>query len=85
MGGEEGVSGSQAGGTAPASGDRKMTYHVSPKEQGGWDVVREGAQRAILTGGTKRDVVKQARELAREKQAHLVIHKADGAVQDEVR
>ena len=47
-------------------------------------MVRQGAQRAAVTGDLKRDVVKQARELARGKEADLVIHRADGAVQDEI-
>lgn len=58
-------------------------YHVT-KTDDGWQVKKEGGQRASLTGETKVEVVKQAVELAKKQDAaSVVIHKQDGKIQEE--
>ncbi len=59
------------------------TYHVLPRKTG-WAVQREGARRASSVHGTKQEAVRQARSYAASrKPSRLVIHKKDGAVQEE--
>ncbi len=59
------------------------TYHVLPRKTG-WAVQREGARRASSVHGTKEEAVRQARSYAANRQpSRLVIHKKNGAVQEE--
>ena len=59
------------------------TYHVLPRKTG-WAVQREGARRASSVHGTKEEAVRQARSYAANCQpSRLVIHKKNGAVQEE--
>ena len=51
--------------------------------RGGWRAEREGSNRAVARGDDKRPVVTRARELARSKGGRLVIHKANGRIQEQ--
>jgi uncharacterized protein YdaT len=63
--------------------DRK-TYHVTPNQEGGWNVKGEGASRASSTHETKADAVDRARELAKSQSlGQVVVHKQDGTIQTE--
>ncbi len=59
------------------------TYHVAPNPEGGWKVEAEEAGRASSTHRTKAEAVRAGRELAgRRAPARLVVHRADGTIQE---
>jgi uncharacterized protein YdaT len=61
----------------------KRDYHVVPNSgRGGWDVKREGADRASEHFDRKSDAMERGRELAREHKTELVEHGRDGRIQD---
>ncbi len=60
----------------------QTTYHVVPHE-GGWAVMKEGAERAAGVHGTKKEAVERGRRLAHDHEpSTLVLFKQDGAVQE---
>ncbi len=62
---------------------KQTTYHVVPRKQG-WAVKREDARRASSIHGTKEEAVRQAHSYAvNRRPSRLVIHKKNGAVQEE--
>lgn len=60
----------------------KQDYHVVPNASGGWDVKREGAERASGHFERKSDAMERGRELARDRKTELVEHGKDGRIQD---
>lgn len=61
----------------------KKDYHVVPnKDRGGWDVKREGADRASSHHERKSDAMERGRELARDRRTELVEHGRNGRIQD---
>lgn len=54
--------------------------HVVHNPTGGWDVKREGAERASAHAETKQDAVDRGREIARNAGAELVVHNQDGKI-----
>lgn len=62
--------------------DPDIEWHVLPADDG-WDVRREGTDKAHRHCNTKRDALAIAREVARNQHGRLVIHRADGEVQNE--
>lgn len=62
---------------------KKPDYHVVPNSgRGGWDVVREGADRASAHLDRKAEAMERGRELARTARVELVEHGKDGKIQD---
>ncbi len=60
----------------------KNEHHVVPNSsRGGWDVKRNGAERASAHTERKEDAVKIGRELSRNAGSELVIHGKDGRIQ----
>lgn len=57
------------------------TWHVTPVENGGWRVVRVGADRASSRHETKDEAVDRGREIARRQSGHLVLHYKNGRIQ----
>lgn len=57
-------------------------HHVVPNENGGWDVRRNGADRASLHTETKAEAVERGRELSKNQHTELIIHKANGQIQN---
>jgi len=57
------------------------THHVVPNPDGGWDVKRGGAQKASHHTDTKAEAERIAREISRNQETELVIHKKDGTIQ----
>lgn len=55
--------------------------HVVP-HRGGWAVKGAGNQRASSVHRTQRQAIDVAREIARNKQSELVIHRKDGRIRD---
>jgi uncharacterized protein YdaT len=61
----------------------KRDYHVVPnKDRGGWDVKREGAERASGHFDRKSEAMDRGRDLARDQRAELVEHGRNGRIQD---
>lgn len=55
--------------------------HVVP-HQDGWAVKGAGNQRATSVHGTQQQAIDAAREIARNQQSELVIHRQDGRIRD---
>lgn len=78
-----------SGGTAAAAAsgngsDERKTYHVAAHDEG-WKVEAEGASRATSVHDTKSEAVSAAKELAQnQRPSAVVIHRKDGAIQDQV-
>ncbi len=56
------------------------THHVVPNPGGGWDVKRDGAERASGHFDTKREAVDQGRQVSRNQGTELRIHNQDGRI-----
>jgi hypothetical protein len=57
------------------------THHVVPNPDGGWDVKRGGGERASRHLDTKREAVDVARDISRNQETELVIHRKNGTIQ----
>lgn len=56
-------------------------YHVTPKGNG-WQVKRAGSDRASSLHDTQSDAIDRGRDLARQSQGELRIHRPDGTIRD---
>ncbi|HMB54144.1 MAG TPA: DUF2188 domain-containing protein [Thermoanaerobaculia bacterium] len=64
-----------------ASGDKRVVYHLMPHEKG-WQVRKEGKDRAEKTFEKKQPARDYARDLADSNHpSQLVIHRTDGTIQ----
>ena len=59
----------------------RKTHHVVPNHEGGWDVKKGGGERSIKHFDKKDDAVDKARDISRNQNSELVIHKKDGTIQ----
>ena len=57
-------------------------YHVVPANPGGWNVKREGADRASSHHGTQSDAINAGKRLAQITGGELRIHGRDGQIRD---
>lgn len=55
--------------------------HVVP-HQNGWAVKGEGNQRSTSVHNTQQQAIDAARQIARNQQSELVIHRPDGRIRD---
>ncbi|MFM5648703.1 DUF2188 domain-containing protein [Aeromonas veronii] len=55
--------------------------HVVPHENG-WAVKGEGNQKATSVHNTQQQAIDAARDIARNQQSELVIHRLDGRIRD---
>lgn len=55
-------------------------HHVVPNPDGGWDVKRNGAQRASLHTDTKQDAIDQGRKISQNQGTEFVVHNKDGKI-----
>lgn len=61
----------------------KKDHHVVPNsDRGGWDVKREGAERASGHFDKKADAMGRGRDMARGNHTELVEHGRNGRIQD---
>ncbi len=58
-----------------------LDSHRVTKHKDGWQVKRDGAQRASNICGTKKEAVSVAREISRNQGTELQIHKENGQIQ----
>lgn len=57
--------------------------HVVPDPEGGWDVVKPGADRASAHADTQADAIDRAREIVGNTGGgEVVIHRPDGSIRD---
>lgn len=61
---------------------KNRNYSVGPHRDGGWQVKRDGAERASSTHDKKADAIERGRELARKAEGELRIKGKDGKIQD---
>lgn len=52
-------------------------YNVYKGDDGKWRGKRQGGERASVTGDTQQEVFDRTRELAKEKQSEVSIHRGD--------
>jgi len=58
----------------------RKEHHVLPNPSGGWDVKRNGADRASAHTDTKREAIDRGREISENQRSELVIHNKDGKI-----
>lgn len=61
---------------------KKKDVHVVPNSNGGWDVKREGANRASNHYDKKAEAEKRGRELAKGDGVEYIPHGKDGKIQN---
>jgi hypothetical protein len=62
---------------------KRTTYHVTKTDEG-WQGKKPGADRASVTGPTKKQVVEKTIEIAKKQpESSVVIHRKDNIIQEE--
>lgn len=56
--------------------------HVVPRDDGGWAVRGEGNERDTSRHDRQVDAIERARDIARNQQSEVVIHRPDGRIRD---
>ena len=56
--------------------------HVTPHPQGGWQVKREGADRATVRTNTQHEAIDIARSISRSQGTELFIHGRNGQIRE---
>ena len=56
--------------------------HVTPHPDGGWQVKGEGNQKPTARTNTQAEAIDIARNIARNQESELVIHRPDGTIRD---
>ncbi|MBA1204229.1 DUF2188 domain-containing protein [Pseudomonas capeferrum] len=57
-------------------------YHLNPTSEG-WELKKEGAERASKRGATKQELVSALSDYFDGKTASVKIHRADGSIEEE--
>lgn len=58
----------------------RKEHHVVHNPNGGWDVKRNGAERASAHADTKQDAVDRGRAISRNQSTEFVVHNKDGKI-----
>lgn len=56
------------------------THRVMKHPDGGWQLKRDGAQRATLTGDTQKELIDAGREISRNQETEFQIHGTNGRI-----
>lgn len=56
--------------------------HVTPHPNGGWQVKAAGAERATVRKSTQAEAIKIARQISRNQNSELVIHRPNGQIRE---
>jgi hypothetical protein len=56
--------------------------HVTPHPNGGWQVKGAGNSKATVRTSTQNEAIQIAREIARNQESELVIHRPNGQIRD---
>lgn len=57
------------------------THRVMPHKDGGWQVKRDGGEKASLRTETKAVAEKAGREISRNQKTELQVHRKDGTIE----
>ena len=57
------------------------THRVMPHKDGGWQVKRDGGERASHRTDTKAEAEKAGRDISRNQQTELQVHRKDGTIE----
>ncbi|MBF5057427.1 hypothetical protein Y5W_02721 [Alcanivorax sp. 521-1] len=60
--------------------NKSNSHHVVPNPNGGWDIKRDGAQRASRHHDTKKAAIDSARKTSKSQGTELKIHNKDGSI-----
>jgi len=58
----------------------RKEHHVVPNSNGGWDVKRNGAERASVHTDTKQQAIDRGREISRNQRSEFIVHNKDGQI-----
>jgi uncharacterized protein YdaT len=64
---------------ANAPKKRKAAMHITKHKDGGWQVKKGGAQRALRKFNTQKEAIEFAKKIEQEKGTGYIIHKANGS------
>lgn len=56
--------------------------HVTPHPAGGWQVKAAGAEKATVRKSTQAEAIKIARQISRNQNSELVIHRPNGQIRE---
>jgi hypothetical protein len=56
------------------------THRVMKHPDGGWQLKRDGAQRATLKGDTQKELIESGREISRNQETEFQIHGTNGRI-----
>ena len=59
--------------------ERKMSYHITKHPNGGWQLKKGKASRALKLFDTQKEAIDYAKQLEKERGISFIIHKADGS------
>jgi len=59
----------------------RKEHHLVPNHEGGWDVRKNGAERASIHTDTKAEAERIGREISRNQKYEFIIHRQDGTIQ----
>ncbi|QXE85556.1 DUF2188 domain-containing protein [Geomonas nitrogeniifigens] len=59
---------------------KRPEHHVVPNPDGGWDVKRDGAQRASIHTDTKQEAVQRGRTISQNQNTEFIIHNRGGKI-----
>ncbi|RNM14047.1 DUF2188 domain-containing protein [Nocardioides pocheonensis] len=62
--------------------EKRKGVHITPRDDGQWNVIRDGAQRASSVHPTQADATDAGRATARREQTELYIHGRDNKIRD---
>lgn len=60
----------------------KRNQHVTPHPDGGWQVIKEGSERATVRTDTQKEAIEIGRGISRNQETELVIHRPDGRIRE---
>jgi len=58
----------------------RKEHHVVHNPKGGWDVKRDGAERASVHKETKQDAINCGRQISRNQGTEFIVHNKDGKI-----
>lgn len=58
----------------------RKEHHVVHNSNGGWDVKRDGADRASVHTSTKQEAIDRGREISRNQKSEFIVHNKDGKI-----
>lgn len=56
--------------------------HVTPHPDGGWQIKGAGNEKATKRTNTQAEAIQKAREIAKNQESELVIHRPNGQIRD---